>query len=82
MAGFLALILQLLAWMIIARVLLSWFPDARRHPMVQILYQITDPIMLPLQRLNLRAGMFDFSPIIAILVLQFLAAALSGRGLF
>ena len=75
MLGFLATLLQLLTWMIIARVLVSWFPDARRHPLVQILFQITDPIMLPLQRLGLRAGMFDFSPIVAILVLQFLAAA-------
>ncbi len=77
MLGFIAVLLQLLTWMIIARVLVSWFPDARRNPLVQILFQITDPIMLPLQRLGLRAGMFDFSPIIAILVLQLLATALS-----
>ena len=75
MLGFIALLLKLLTWMIIARVLVSWFPDARRNPIVQMLFQITDPIMLPLQRLGLRAGQFDFSPIIAILVLQFLAAA-------
>ena len=75
--GFVAVLLRLFTWLIIGRVLVSWFPDARRHPIVQILFQITDPIMLPLQRLGLRAGMFDFSPIIAILVLQFLAAALT-----
>ncbi len=77
MLGFIAVLLQLLTWMIIARVLVSWFPDARRNPLVQILFQITDPIMLPLQRMGLRAGMFDFSPIIAILVLQLLATALA-----
>lgn len=77
MGAFLATLLQLLTWLIVARVLLSWFPDARRHPLAQILYQITDPIMLPLQRMGLRAGMFDFSPIIAILVLQLLSAAVA-----
>lgn len=75
MLGLIADLLHLLAWMIIARVLVSWFPDARGNRIVQMLFQITDPIMLPLQRLGLRAGQFDFSPIIAILVLQFLAAA-------
>ena len=76
MLGYIADLLQLLTWMIIGRVLVSWFPDARGNRIVQMLFQITDPIMLPLQRLGLRAGQFDFSPIIAILVLQFLAAKL------
>ena len=75
-------LLNIYSYLILARVLLSWFPNARRNPIVQILHQTTDPIMLPLQRLNLRAGMFDFSPIVAIFLikaLQALVSSLIGR---
>ena len=65
-------LLDIYLYLILARVLLSWFPNARRNPIVQILHKITDPIMLPLQRLNLRAGMFDFRAIAAIILLQIL----------
>ena len=75
-------LLNIYSYLILARVLLSWFPNARRNPIVQILHKITDPIMLPLQRLNLRVGMFDFSPIVAIFLvraLQALVSSLIGR---
>ncbi|MDP6822994.1 MAG: YggT family protein [Dehalococcoidia bacterium] len=63
-----------MAFAIIARSLSTWFPAARNNPIVQILYQITDPILVPLSRVIPRAGMFDFSPMVAVLVLFFLAA--------
>ncbi|NQW17364.1 MAG: YggT family protein [Chloroflexi bacterium] len=67
--SFIGFILSLMAWMIVARALLSWFPNARNNQAVQILIQLTDPILVPLSRLIPRAGMFDFSPMIAIFVL-------------
>ncbi len=80
MALFLSYLLQLLAWLIIARALLSWFPNAQNNQLVQILNQITDPIMQPLQRILPRFGMFDFSPLVAVLVLIFLSRAVAGAG--
>jgi len=62
-------LLQVLIWLIIARSFMTWFPNARRNPIVEILYQITDPILLPLQRLVPRIGMIDISPIVAVLIL-------------
>jgi YggT family protein len=62
-----------MAFAIIARSLSTWFPAARNNPIVQILYQITNPILIPISRIIPKAGMFDFSPMIAVLVLFFLS---------
>ena len=67
--GWIGAAMQLMAYAIIARSLTTWFPNSRNNPIVQILYQITDPILVPLSRVIPRAGMFDFSPMVAVLVL-------------
>jgi YggT family protein len=77
--GFLAYIgwlLQMFGYLIVARALSSWFPDARQHPIVQMLYQVTDPIMIPASRIIPRIGMIDISPMIVILVLFTVSDAL------
>ena len=71
----------LMSWLIIARALLSWFPDTRNHPAVVLLYQITDPIIVPIQRLVPRMGMIDISPMIAFVVLQIIAYVTGVRGI-
>ncbi len=67
---------QVLIWLIVARALLSWFPDTRSNQAVQILHQITDVILQPISRVVPRMGMIDLSPMIAILVLVVLSAAI------
>lgn len=74
--GIIGTALQLMAFAIIARSLTTWFPNSRNNPIVQILYQITDPILIPLSRVIPRAGMFDFSPMVAVLVLFLLSNVL------
>jgi len=74
---FIAYLLQMMAFAIIARSLSTWFPAARNNPLVQILYQITDPILIPLSRVIPRAGMFDFSPMVAVFALFILARVFS-----
>jgi len=66
---FVGYLLQVMAWLIIARSLMSWFPNARGNRIVELLYQVTDPILVPLQRLIPRIGMIDISPIVAVLIL-------------
>ncbi len=68
---------QLMAYAIIARSLTTWFPSARNNPLVLILYQITDPILIPLNRVLPRVGMFDFSPMVAVIGLFVLAKVFS-----
>ncbi len=63
-----------LNWLIIIRVLLSWIRLDPYHPIVKFVYETTDPILAPFRRLiPPRPGMpIDWSPFIAILVLQFI----------
>ena len=68
---------QLMAYAIIARSLTTWFPSARNNPLVLILYQITDPILIPINRVLPRVGMFDFSPMVAVIGLFVLAKVFS-----
>lgn len=52
---------------ILARVILTWFPQVRRdNPVVQIIYAVTEPILRPIRRFMPRRMMFDFTPMIAI----------------
>ncbi|MCH8103071.1 MAG: YggT family protein [Chloroflexi bacterium] len=74
--SFFGFLVAMLAWMIVARALLSWFPDTRNNQWVKILVQITDPVLVPISRIVPRFGAFDFSPMIAILVLFAVARAL------
>ena len=55
---------------ILARVLISWLPmGSQSHPMVGLIYQITEPILAPIRRLVPRIGMLDLTPMIAIMIL-------------
>lgn len=78
---FVVIFSQVLTFAIIVRVLLSWVALFRRqaidpyNPIYQALLQITEPILAPIRNLLPTMGI-DFSPIIAILILQFLSQAI------
>ena len=58
---------------ILARVIVSWIPiseDSPFAPIVRMIYQITEPILGPIRRLIPGLGMFDLSPMIAIILLM------------
>lgn len=58
---------------LLARVLLSWFPNIdRRNPIIQLVFDITEPILAPIRNALPQTGMIDFSPIVVILVVQVL----------
>ena len=67
--------IRVLVWILIvaifARVVLTWFPavGAHNNPIVAVIYQITEPILAPLRRLNLRFGAFDLTPTVALIIL-------------
>ncbi|HNS01438.1 MAG TPA: YggT family protein [Anaerolineae bacterium] len=70
---FLTILITVLTWAILIRVLLSWVPNlSRDNPLVQLLMQITDPVLEPARRLIPPIGGLDLSPIVVILVLQLL----------
>jgi YggT family protein len=57
---------------IIARALITWVPNLidPRGPIAEFLYTITEPILAPIRSVMPRIGMFDFTPMIAIILLQ------------
>jgi len=69
--------LYALALAIFLRAILSWFPVDPRSPLVQILDQLTEPILSPLRRVVPRMGMIDITPMIATFILIFLAQAVA-----
>ncbi|MCL6431678.1 MAG: YggT family protein [Anaerolineae bacterium] len=55
---------------ILVRVIVSWLNVSPYNPLISFIYQITDPIILPLRRIIPPLGMIDITPIIAILLLS------------
>jgi YggT family protein len=64
-------ILSILILFIFIRFLASWFVFTRKT-FLAIVMRVTDPIMLPVQRLIPPIGMFDISAMIVLLVISFL----------
>ena len=79
---FIGFILQIFAYLVIARALSTWFPNARQYAIVQLLYQITDPVMIPLSKIIPRIGMIDLSPMILVFGLLFISSALGAKSIF
>ncbi len=67
---------QVLTLAIMARVIVSWFSPSPTNMLAIILYQVTEPLLAPLRRIIPRVGMFDFTPLVAVIVLQLLAGLL------
>lgn len=70
--SFLDILLQILSLAIFVRILLSWFPIDRNNPIIKVLFDVTEPVLAPFRRVIPRIGMFDLSPLAAMLVIQFL----------
>jgi YggT family protein len=76
-AQILDILLNLYMWAIIINALLSWVSPDPYNPIVRFLYQVTEPALRPIRRVIPMRGMgIDISPIIAILIIIFLRAAL------
>lgn len=71
---FISLLCQVLVMAIFARAVISWFPISRDHPLVAILHQVTDPVLDPLRKIIPTMGMIDLTPLVAMILLQFIAS--------
>lgn len=63
-------ILTILSYAIIARAVMSWIRPNPHHPLMRILRKITDPILDPLERIIPPIAGMDFTPVIAIVLIQ------------
>jgi YggT family protein len=66
-----SLAFQIYEFLILIRVLLSWVRINPYHPVIRILYQITDPVLDPLRRvIPPIGGAIDISPVVALIILE------------
>ncbi|MCB0091844.1 MAG: YggT family protein [Caldilineaceae bacterium] len=69
----LAQLVGLYTFVLLARILISWIPNMDPyHPIVQLLYQVTEPVLDPARRLIPPLGMIDISPIVVFIALGIL----------
>ncbi len=73
---FIAILCQVLAFVIFIRAILTWFPVSRHNPIVAFLDYITEPILAPLRRIIPRLGLIDITPMVAIIILLIIASIL------
>lgn len=77
MKNMVVLIFDIISFLILARILMSWLPMAgiridHYNPIVRFLIDSTDIFLEPFRRLIPPVGGMDFSPIVAILALSFI----------
>ena len=62
---------QVYMYALIIYILMSWFPGARESTFGEFLGRICEPYLEQFRRFIPPLGMIDFSPLVAIIVLQF-----------
>ncbi len=63
---------QVYTWLVIIRILLSWIRHNPYQPLIRFIYEVTEPFLRLFRRIVPPLGQIDFSPIIAVFVLQIL----------
>jgi YggT family protein len=66
---FIDILCQILGFAIVIRAILSWFTLRPDNPLMVIFSYLTEPILAPLRRIIPRIGMFDITPVVAIILL-------------
>jgi len=61
---------NVLTMLILLRVVISWYLPRPTNILVRILHRLTEPILAPLRRIIPRVGPLDFSPLVAIILIQ------------
>ncbi len=80
MAGYLSsivnLVINIISVILILHALMSFMPLEPWHPARRFLSQLADPILRPFRGLIPPVGMFDFSIMVALIVIQILGQLL------
>lgn len=68
------ILVDILEFLILIRVLFSWFRVGSYNSLFRIVYELTEPILSLarnlIYKIGINTGMLDFSPIVAILILR------------
>jgi YggT family protein len=66
--------LNIYLWIVIIRALISWVSPDPYNPIVQFLYQATEPVLHAVRKRMPYTGGIDLSPVVVILAIIFLQA--------
>ena len=72
--AFISALSQALVLAIFVRVIMSWAPLRLPFGLNELVWNVTEPVLAPIRRYMPIAGGFDFSPFIALLLIQILAS--------
>ena len=71
-------LISMLFWLLmLARIIFSWGNIDRYNPIVNFVYQVTEPVLAPIRNILPSTGMIDFSPMVAILLVEVVTRVLS-----
>ena len=59
-------------FLIIASVILSWVGQRMRHPIIPLVYQLTEPVLKPFRKFIPPIAGIDLSPLFALIAIRFL----------
>jgi YggT family protein len=69
-------LLAMLLWtyfiLIIVMVILSWFGQKFRHPIIPLVYQLTEPVLRPFRKVIPPISGIDLSPLFVLIIIRFL----------
>jgi len=72
----LGLIVKIYFWSVIAVVVVSWIAPQSGHPAIQLVAQLTEPVMSPVRKIMPSMGGLDLSPIIVFLILNVISVVI------
>lgn len=67
-----SLVFNIVYFILVIRIILSWVDPDPYNNIVQFINSVTEPVLAPLRKLPLNLGGMDFSPIIAFIVIYIL----------
>lgn len=68
--GLIVLTLEVYFWAILARAVLSWLSPDPRNPLIQVLDNLTAPILKPVRRVIPLFSGIDLSPLVVLILIQ------------
>ena len=74
--GVLGLLVNFYFFALIAMIVVSWIAPGSRHSAIELIWQISEPVMAPFRTLLPNMGGIDFSPILVFVTLNVLQIAL------
>lgn len=72
--AFINVVAQALVLAIFVRVIMSWVPVRLPLGLNDLVWNVTEPVLAPIRRLMPIAGGMDFSPFIALLLIQIITS--------